>query len=143
MTEQALSGVLAGREIELCHLFRAGLTSAEIGARMGVAAQTVGDACRRIGLRRGRGWQPPADRFDALAERVDTPQDRLARRIEALRAAGTLRACDFWTPDRDTLLAASGGGYEALADLARRWAVPQARLIARWHLMRLHLRGLV
>lgn len=133
-----------GREGELRRLWGQDYTLEALGAHFGCSAQSVGDACRRLGLRRRRGWQPPrrrtpVDKADAVPE---TPKDKLATRIRAMREAGILRACDFWTLKRDIALAETAGGYAALAGLAARWKVAQGRLLARWHLMRGHLGGI-
>jgi len=108
-----------------------GIPVAKIASEYGVSRHTVYSAARRYGmpLRDAKG-RVIRHRRAALVAAVQTCRDHRADRV-----AGP-RPTDFWTPDRDARLLASGGGYAAISALAVEWGVASTKVMARWHLLR-------
>lgn len=129
----------ANKEGELRRLWRDGYPMRVLADYFGASLQSTYSACHRLGLRRGRGWLPPEGRATGLPPM--SPARQLSARIEALRTDGVLRAWVGFDLECDIVIASSGGAYTALAELAAARGIPQARLLARWHMMRPHLGG--
>ena len=122
------------------------LTVAQIGAFYGVSAKVVSAKACRDGL-------PPREKFreaarqKARARRApknDRPADRQnadpaeaqLNRLARAREKGRITTPPFWTFERDSVIVLSAGSYETLNTLAKRWSVPMARVMARWHIVR-------
>lgn len=132
-------------------LWKAGLPKTAIAAEFGVSDKAVTTAAIRFELPPRGGDAPVAPRpkgrpraeagaagGDAVCKGAPVSRQVTAMsvRVKRARAKGVLFGADLWAADRDARIIETGGRYEPLHALARRWGMPASRVVARWHNLR-------
>lgn len=106
-------------------------------ARPKSCAADIEDARKRLNLPvRGKAAKPAPTRVAAASVERAAILEKIRASEDTKGGVVTPRFGGAWTSARDARIRDTRGRYSELAELARAWDMPTARVVARWHVVR-------